>query len=85
MARNRNGTGAGRVIFNVGSLGQSTDSPYHYAMGRHLEQSRSVTAQLMSKHFLDDPHLMGEALPYGCSVKTPRHLRRRAVRTLGDW
>ncbi len=86
MTGNRNGREIRTVIFNVSSISHHpTDSPHHYALGRRLEQSGSVTAQLMSKHFMEDPRLIGEALPYGCSVKTPRHLRHRTVRTLGDW
>ena len=86
MARSRNSREAITAIFNVSSLSHHPpDSPHHYALGRHLELSGSVTAQLMSKHFMEDPRLIGEELPYGCRVMTPKHLRHRTVRNLSDW
>ena len=51
------------------------DSPHQHALGRRLESSSNVMAQMMSKHFLEDPRLMGEEMPPGFSIITRTHLK----------
>jgi len=74
MAR-RNRDESRTVILRVmGTNSEPLDSPHQHALGRRLEGSTNVMAQLMSKHFLEDTHPMGEEMPYGFSIIGRKHL-----------
>jgi hypothetical protein len=80
MTMKRNKTESRTVLFKIrGTSAEPIDSPHQYTLGRKLTQSRNLLAQLMAKHFLEDPRLRGEEVPPGFSIITANDLRIRSM------